>query len=155
MEEDIVHLNNVLRHIANVRESCRLLGDRLIERGEKQVGIELIGLGQIHDYSKIHNQNEFKYLRESCYGTTEFGSALLSHISTNSHHPESWGSIREMPRVYMAEMVCDWKSRASEFGTDISDWVKQKATLKFQFTTKSKVYREIKELFGILLDRTF
>jgi hypothetical protein len=55
----------------------------------------------------------------------------------------------------MAEMVCDWKSRASEFGTDISDWVKQKATLKFQFTTKSKVYREIKELFGILLDRTF
>lgn len=155
MEEDVMHLNNVLRHIGNVRESCKLLGDRLIEKGEKQIGIELIGLGQIHDYSKIHNMNEFRFLRESCYGTPEFNTALLSHVSTNMHHPEAWSSIQDMPRVYMAEMVCDWKSRASEFGTDIVEWVKEKATQKFKFSTRSKIYREIKDLFNILLDRKF
>lgn len=155
MEEDVKHLHDVLRHIKNVRDNCDLLGERLIEKGEMKLGIRLIALGQIHDYSKIYNENEFKYLRDSWYGNPEFASALLSHISTNLHHPEAWNSIEEMPRVYVAEMICDWKSRSSEFGGDVVEWVKDKATKKFGFSTKGKVYKEIKELMGILLDKSF
>lgn len=155
MEDDIKHLEDVLRHISNVRSSCELLGERLINKGEYQIGIELIGLGLIHDYSKIHNQNEFKYLRPKFYGTPEFQCALTSHITTNPHHPEAWSSIEEMPRVYLAEMVCDWKSRSSEFGNDLTGWIKDKATSKFQFSKTGSVYKEIKEIVGLLLDRGF
>jgi len=154
-ESDIKHLNNVLRHIKNVRDNCELLGERLVASGEGQLGIDLIGLGQIHDYSKIHNQTEFKYLRDEFYGKPEFNTALLSHISINLHHPEAWHGIEEMPRIYVAEMVCDWKSRGTEFGSDVIDWVKEKATKKFGFSTKGKVYKEIKEFFSILLDKAF
>jgi hypothetical protein len=153
--EDMKHVENVLRHINNVRRDCELLGKRLMENGEFQLGLDLIGLGQIHDYSKIHNQCEFMHLRDSWYGKPEFFAALKSHVSTNRHHPESWHGIEDMPRVYVAEMVCDWKSRSSEFGSDVLAWVKQQATEKFQFSTKGRVYKEIKEFFGILLDRAF
>lgn len=155
MSEDERHLESVLRHISNVRENCQLLGERLIEKGESSLGIELIALGLIHDYSKIHNRNEFKFLRESFYGTPEFNCALTSHITTNQHHPESWGNIAEMPRVYVAEMVCDWKSRSSEFGSDLVTWINEAATKKFEFSKRTKIYREIKEMVSILLDRKF
>lgn len=153
--DDLKHLHNILRHINNVRDNCELLGERLVNSGEVQTGIDLIGLGQIHDYSKIHNLSEFKYLRDCYYGKPEFDVALTSHVTTNLHHPEAWHGIEEMPRVYVAEMVCDWKSRASEFGSDVIDWVKERATKKFGFSTRGKVYKEIKEFFSILLDKSF
>lgn len=154
--DDVKHLKNVLRHIENVRGSCNLLGERLITNNEVQLGIDLIGLGQIHDYSKINNHTEFKYLRDSyAFNSAEFQAALLSHITTNRHHPEAWNGIEEMPRLYVAEMVCDWKARSSEFGSDVMAWVKEQATRKFGFSPKGRVYKEIKEFFGILLDRAF
>lgn len=153
--EDVRHLHNVLRHINRVREDTYLLGTRLIEGGETQLGIDLIGLGLIHDASKIHNQLEFRHLRDDQTGTPEFKAALLSHVSTNLHHPEAWNGIEEMPRVYVAEMVCDWKARSSEFGSDVMEWVKKRATGRFGFSTSGKVYKEIKEFFGILLDKPF
>lgn len=155
MDEDYKHLQCVLRHITNVRDNCELLGERLISRGENKLGIELIGLGLVHDYSKIHNQNEFKYLRESYFGKPEFVCAITSHITTNYHHPEAWGSIDEMPRVFIAEMVCDWKSRSSEFGNDLMSWIRERATEKFHFSKNGGVYKEIKEMVDILLDKGF
>ncbi len=154
-DADMKHIENVLRHIDNVRRDCELLGNRLIDNGEFQLGLDLISLGLIHDYSKLKNQCEFLYLRDSWYGKPEFFAAFKSHITTNRHHPEAWNGIEEMPRVYVAEMVCDWKARSSEFGSDVMAWVKQQATEKFNFSKQGRVYKEIKEFFGILLDRAF
>lgn len=153
--EDLKHLQDVLRHINRVREDCNLLGNRLIETGEKQLGIELIALGLIHDYSKLHNQTEFLYLRDSKVGTPEFQAAHLSHVTTNMHHPEAWFNIKEMPRLYVAEMVCDWHARSTEFGSDVMAWVKDQATQRYGFSPKGRVYKEIKEFFGVLLDKPF
>lgn len=153
--DDHDHLQDVLRHIRNVRESCELLGSRLVKAGEPDMGLELVALGQIHDYSKLHNQLEFTYLRTAHTGTPEFRAAFQSHVSTNLHHPEAWHGIEEMPRVYVAEMICDWKARSSEFGTDLMGWIKSQATERFQFSKSGKVYKDIKELTGLLLDNPF
>ncbi len=154
-DADIVHLKSVLRHIENVRDDCLLLGERLITKGEKALGIELIGLGGIHDYSKIKNRVEFDGLRGHLHGTPQFIEAAKCHIHSNPHHPEYWHGIVEMPRLYIAEMVCDWKSRSSEFGNDLRWWIKEKATGKFEFATTGRVYKEIKYFVDILLDPAF
>lgn len=148
-------MDNVLRHISNVRSSTDLLGRRLINNGEQKLGVQLIGLGQIHDASKLLNPFEFQYLRDVHKGTPSFWAAIEIHTTGNRHHPEAWDGIEEMPRVYVAEMVCDWKARSSEFGSDVLDWVKERATKRFGFSKQGKVYKEIKEFFGILLDKAF
>lgn len=154
-DADLLHLKSVLRHIENVRDDCLLLGERLIAKGEKELGIELIGLGNIHDYNKIKDQLQFKYLRSDLHGTPEFKMAAQAHITSNPHHPEYWHGIEEMPRMYIAEMVCDWKSRSSEFGNDLRWWIKEKATEKYEFATAGRVYKEIKYFVDILLDPAF
>lgn len=122
---------------------------------DRRLGQRLLKLGQVHDASKILNLTEFKYLRDDYLGKPEFAAALLSHQTTNLHHPEAWHGIEEMPRVYVAEMVCDWKARSGEFGSDVMAWVKKRATEKFGFSTSGRAYKEIKEFFGILLDKAF
>ena len=51
--EDERHLKSLLRHVENVRQSCLLLGERIIESGDEKLGIDLISNGQIHDHSKF------------------------------------------------------------------------------------------------------
>lgn len=153
--EDLKHLADVQRHIQNVRDNCDLLGQRLIERGEPDTGLYLIGQGLIHDVSKITCAIEFKYLRPAFFGTDQFRLAFQNHVGLNPHHPEAWQGIDDMPRRYQAEMVCDWKARSSEFGNDLMEWIKTRATEKFEFSPQSRVYKEIKDLVEIVCDRAF
>lgn len=154
-DTDIEHLEGVLRHIGNVRENCELLGKRLIDNDEEALGIQLIGLGLIHDHSKIRNSVEFKFIRGELKGTPEFDAAATSHITSNPHHPEYWSGIENMPDIYLAEMVCDWAARSSEFGNDLRDWIKDKATKKYEFSTCGATYKAIKKYVDLLLDPAF
>lgn len=151
------HLKSVLRHIDHVRESCLILGERLIELGEGDCGLELIANGQVHDNSKLSGI-EWEHLTESSREDKPelFLLALKQHWDNNAHHPEHWaGSIKDMPRVFLAEMVCDVKSRASEFGTDIRDWIKDELTKKYELSKSGREYKEIKDLLDILLEKGF
>lgn len=155
--EDEKHLKSLLRHIESVRQSCILLGERIIESGEDKLGIDLIANGQIHDASKFRG-SEWLYLRADLTGTDKakmLEQARNQHVKTNPHHPEYWGSIHEMPRVYLAEAVCDWSARSHEFGNDLREWIKNVATKKFDMTVQSKVYKQIKDFVDILLDPSF
>ena len=156
IEEDQKHLKSLLRHIDNVRASCLLLGERLIESGEDNLGLALIANGCIHDYSKFSGI-EWLYLRpEKIESESKLSSAAINeHVTSNPHHPEYWNGIENMPRLYIAEMVCDWASRSHEFGNDLREWIKDKATKKFKMKVQSKVYKEIKDLVDILLDPNF
>ena len=42
------------RHIRNVEDNCLLLGTKLIERGEVDLGRQLIANGYVHDTSKFY-----------------------------------------------------------------------------------------------------
>lgn len=149
-------LKAIVRHITHVQQSCTLLGERLISSGEEQIGHKLIAHGFIHDNSKFHGI-EWKYLHEDIktYAPEMFQMALVQHVTSNMHHPEYWDGIENMPRVYLAEMVCDWHARGSEFGTDLRDFIKSHATKRFGFTLQGRVYRDIKNLVDLLLDPSF
>ena len=154
---DHKHLKTILRHIDNVRNSCLLLGERLIDQGEESLGLNLIANGHIHDHSKFYGI-EWDLLRDELKESKpeQFLIALAHHQKTNRHHPEAWEDcVRGMPTVYIAEMVCDWKARSNEFATGLRDWVKVKATKRWGFTLQSKEYKTIKRFMDLLLDSEF
>lgn len=149
----------IARHIRNVEDNCLLLGEKLVERGDIAVGHKLIANGYVHDASKFHGI-EFEYL--SLNNPTEEGTklklklAVHHHNTTNPHHPEYWsGGVAEMPDVYLAEMVCDWKARSEEFGTSLRDWIDETATKRYGFAKDDKVYKEITGFVDLLCAKPF
>lgn len=141
----------VFNHIQNVQRSTYKLGLRLIKKGEIELGRNLISNGQIHDNSKFKGI-EFDHL---FYGDPLLPEVVKHHQSVNPHHPEYWGSIHDMPRVYVAEMVCDWYARSCEFGTGLRDWILNTAMEKYGFNDTSPVYDTIQEMLSLLLDAQF
>ncbi len=151
-----MRLKSVCRHITHVQSSCSLLGERLIAAGERQTGHKLIANGFIHDNSKFRGI-EWLYLHDDVLETNPvmFTAAMIQHVHGNPHHPEYWDGIENMPRLYLAEFVCDTHARASEFGTNIRDWMKEDAAKKFGFAVQGKVYKNVKGLLDLLLDSPF
>lgn len=161
------HLEEVVRHIKGVQDACLLLGRRLIKAGEVKFGLSLIANGFKHDQSKFHGI-EWDYLtRKSASGGGHedpddakrekemFFHALNSHQNSNYHHPEAWHDISDMPRIYLAEFVCDTYTRSAEMGTDLRSWIKDVASKKYGFSLQGKTYKQIKYFMDMLLDPTF
>ena len=146
----------LLRHIGNVRENCFILGERLIERGEEDLGHQLIANGLVHDNSKFYGV-EWLYLHGDVKEATPelFKAAAVQHVTTNPHHIEYWGKASETPRLFLAEMVADWKARSSEFGNDLWDWMKDQGLPKYKISTCGGVYKEIKFFTDLLLEPKF
>ena len=163
-EEDIPSLEKIneakekveklLRHINNVQEACYLLGKKLIERGEIELGIKLIAAGQVHDNSKWKGA-EFDYLIDPPPNSNGLLSAIVKHHQhTNLHHIEYWKE-NEMPRLYVGEMVADWLARANEQGSDIWKWVNEDAVPRYNIIKNGNVYKWIKEFLDLLLEKPF
>ena len=145
------------RHIEEVQRNCRLLGERLIEQGKEDMGIQLIRNALVHDQSKF-NGIEWDYLSidpQTAEDKANLSLAIKHHNRTNFHHPEAWLGIKNMPSVYIAEMVCDWKARSSEFGSALKEWIDNGAAKRFGYTKKDKVYKEIMVYTKLLLDEPF
>ena len=147
-------LHSLVRHIEHVKDNCRLLADRL---GEDDFSKRLIANSYIHDQSKFHGI-EWEYLADNTViyigkDKEAFDAALAQHVHGNPHHPEYWGGIYEMPKIFIAEMVGDWFARSQEFGTDLREWITEKARDKFKFNCQCKVYKQIKEFVDIMLDK--
>lgn len=153
---DFDHLDSVIRHIKLVQDACLLLGKRLIRAGEVKLGLHLMANGLRHDLSKFHGI-EWNYLKADSLSHNKemFYQALNSHQNSNHHHPEFWGGISEMPRVYLAEFVCDTFARSTEMGTDLRNWMKEEATKKYDFSLQGKVYKQLKYFIDMLLDPAF
>ena len=155
--EKITHL---VRHIRNVEDNCVLLGTKLIERGDTDMGRQLIANGMVHDASKFYGI-EFENLSsvESCKEETsklKLKMAVHHHRKTNLHHPEAWtGGILGMPDVYLAEFCCDSKARSEEFGTDLREWISESATKRYGFVKDDKVYKQIMEYVNLLCQTPF
>ncbi len=149
-------LDILLRHINNVRDNCVILAQKLEENGEDDFAIKLIANAQIHDNSKFHGI-EWLYLHADVKDSKPelFKAANHQHIHNNQHHPEYWGDIHSMPRIYVAEMCADWLSRSQEFGQSLWTWINEEATAKYSFEKRQKQYKEIKYFVDILLDGAF
>lgn len=150
-------LENLLRHISHVRQNCEVVGERLIASGDEQLGRQLIANGHVHDNSKFFGI-EWEYLNNGANHENDklFQVAVRQHVLTNPHHPEYWpNGIKQMPPLYLAEMVADWCARSAEQGTDLLDWIRDEATSRYGFTLRSKTYQSIREFVGLLLERKF
>lgn len=145
-------IDEIIRHIDGVQLSCRLLGERLIESGKADLGRLLIARGYIHDNSKFYGI-EWDYLTNG--DQEKLKLAISQHNRTNDHHPEFWGGIDLMPPLCIAEMVCDWKVRSSEFGSSLRDWVDGDAAKRYKYTKDSKVYTTINFFVNLLCDKPF
>jgi hypothetical protein len=141
----------VLEHIERVQKNCIKIGLKLIRSGEVEMGRMLIHNGQIHDNSKLSGI-EFEHLFR---GDDLLQEAVKHHASTNAHHPEFWGKIQNMPEIYIAEMICDCSARSSEFGTDVREWFKLKATDKYNFSFDDSVGLLISKYLDLLLEQSF
>lgn len=146
-------VEKLLRHITHVQQACQLLGKKFIDRDESEFGVRLIALGQIHDASKWGGV-EWDYIVAGEFNG-EAKLAARHHNHSNAHHPEYWGTIDLMPRIYVAEMCCDWLARANEFGTDVWDYVNDKALARYNIPRQGKIYKWIKEFLDMLLEKPF
>lgn len=149
--EALEKIEKVLDHIQNVQRNCYKLGLKLIKNGETELGRNLIKNGQIHDNSKFAGI-EFAELFDD---SDILWDTVKHHNSTNPHHPEYWGSIQEMPTVYIAEMVCDCAARSAEKGTSLREWIADDATEKYNFKMEDEVGIKITRFINILLEPPF
>lgn len=159
-ENVMAKIRAIARHIRNVEDNCLILGERLIYQGEIELGHQLVASGFIHDASKFKGiEWESIVPGQSSENVTDkklkLKLAISNHNLTNSHHPEYWGGVHRMPRVCVAEMVCDWKSRSEEFGTSLRDWIDEVATKRWKFNTDDKVYKEIIYFVDLLCEKPF
>ena len=157
-ERTMEKIRHIARHIRNVEDNCLLLGEKLIDKGEIDLGHKLIANGYVHDASKFHGIEWDQMVpgnADADESKLKLKLAVQHHNRTNPHHPEHWGDIRLMPRLYLAEMVADWKARSEEFGTSLRDWIDNQATKRFSFSKEEKVYQEIMEFVDLLCARPF
>jgi len=150
-EQKIDKLRTLIRHIEEVQKNAQLLGFKLIDAGEFDLGKRLIANSFLHDQSKFHAL-EWIHLTKPDDDDDLIGLAIQVHTAHNYHHPECWGGIKDMPQVYLAEMVCDWKARSNELGTDFKEWINDKATRRWKFARKDKVYRDLMKYVDLLIE---
>jgi len=152
----------IVRHIKNVQDNCLLMGEKFIERGLVDFGKELIARGFCHDNSKFYGiewDNITKAGNEidnNANAKLKLKLSIFHHQSTNKHHPESWaGGIKEMTDIDLCEMICDWKSRSEEFGTDLRKWIDESATKRYKFTNEDLVYKKIMYFVDMICEKPF
>jgi len=149
----------VVRHIEKVQSNCLMLGKKLIEGGEFELGKQLIASGYKHDNSKFHGiefgamTGEAPTIKDDKKIKLKF--AVHHHNLTNLHHPEAWGGIEHMPRVALAEMVSDWKARSEEFGTNLREWISDTAMKRFGFKENDEVDKQVMEFVNLLCEKPF
>lgn len=156
----IEKIRSITRHMRNVEDSCLILGEKLIGRGEIQLGKNLIANGFIHDASKLHGI-EFEFMSPGINTNEETAKlkmkmAIQQHRSVNPHHVEYWNSkIENMPDVFLAELCCDLKARSEEFGSSFIDYIEECVEKKWNINKESKTYKRILDFVGLLCEIPF
>ena len=159
-EETMRKIRDISKHIRNVEDNCLLLGERLIMRGEIDLGKRLIANGYVHDASKFGGV-EFEFMSPGKSYTEEGAKLKLKlavhhHRLTNPHHVEFWSNgISDMPDVYLCELVCDLKARSEEFGTALMDYIDNEGLKRWDIDKDNPVYKKILDYVGLLCSKPF
>lgn len=159
IELSLLKIEGITRHIKNVQDNCSLMGKRLIENGEIDLGKMLIANGLQHDHSKLLGTewDHMAPVKDAPEDPTKVkrNLSINHHRETNQHHPEYWGHIKNMPQVAIAEMVCDWKARSEEFATALRDWINNVATKQWEFDEKDQIYKDIFRYVDLICEKPF
>jgi hypothetical protein len=152
IQRDIDRLNKLIRHIKGVQDSAIILGEKLIDKGQFNLGKTLIANCMKHDNSKFYG-TEWDYLSVDGTDIHDLKIAVGQHNHTNRHHPEFYDKgIHDMPLENIAEMVCDWKTRSAERGTSLRDWILDEATKRYSFSIEDDAYGAIMSFVDLLVE---
>lgn len=146
-------LEMLIRHIRKVQDACWELTKKLLKKGDNVFARRLIASSMSHDVSKFYGKEYDNLIKAESPELLKY--AVEHHQQTNKHHPEYWDGAENMPKLAIAEMVCDWYARSNEFGTDLRKWIKEDALTKYCISPQGKVYKVIKEFVDLLLEPAF
>jgi hypothetical protein len=157
--ETLAKIRILTRHIRNVCDNCSLLGEKLILAGEIDLGKQLIANGFLHDSSKFSGI-EWENLTGVNVGDDKVSKlklklAINHHANTNQHHVDHWRHISLMPKIFLAELVCDLKARSEEFGTDLRQWINEIGIKKWGISQSDNKYKEIMSFVDLLCEKPF
>lgn len=152
-------LSDTMLHKDLVLASCWKLSRYFLRLGEKEKAIEIVKRGWKHDNSKF-KEDELKCLAKISDGQKamrhagaqlppEMKDYLKLHYERNSHHPEHWEDVSQMPEMDLCEMVCDWHARSVQFGTDLIKFAKVRQEIRFHFPPE--MFQKILELCEVLV----
>lgn len=137
----------------------------------KQISISLPEYVQLnqralrHDRSKEYNYEEFsgyinmtKELKPLTYGTPEhkaiidkYKYAVELHYKNNDHHPEHFkNGIKDMNKVQIIEMVCDWVG-AMKCRNTLDNYKTSMEFNKKRFSIPEELYKKIFSLVEYLI----
>lgn len=131
-------------HKKFVIQSARILANYLRENGAFVHADLLEERALVHDNSKITCLEELDSLSKIINDKTNLKNpskklsimkckSIKLHWEHNSHHPEYYKSIIDMPRLDIMEMCCDWHARSVQFGTVLMDFVVIQNEKRFHF----------------------
>lgn len=159
-----VKLEKVIRHKDLVLDNAKIIAEHLMDEGGEENELTarmLIAWAYDHDRSKLYSL-EWDHLVNYDPKDPKLKEAINHHLGENPHHPEYWKEsvddpidISEMPEQFIAEMVCDWKARATEFGTCLVEWIDEKATVKYNFVKGDAVYARIMRYVNMICEKAF
>ena len=110
------HINNVKKsfnyRVYAIKNALQLSNDEIMELKNKIMK---------HDESK-YSEEEFEPYRQWFHpepgeekNKELFDKAWEHHYTVNDHHPEYWKG-KDMSKVAIAEMICDWEAMSHKFG---------------------------------------
>jgi len=150
--EEIKRRRLLIKHIDYVRTDCDFISEYFLSNNEDLDCLEIMRRGRAHDLSKF---DDLEWNHLNGFDDPLFIEAIKHHRLTNDHHPEFHGSIHNMPRICVAEMVCDWKARSTQFGSDLEQWIEKDAKRIWDFNDNDEVSKTIKEFLNVLLEKPF
>lgn len=167
-KEEKENMEYIKEHVQNVQKAYKEYGALLsscLELDPEDLTLEILIAN--HDKSKFSSE-EFESYRKRFFpmegektDPESFNAAWLHHIHSNPHHPEHWVLQNynkethsfyaipiEMPKVYLAEMLCDWIAMGYKFG-DMPYQYYAKNSGKYQLhkNTEELLIRCINELY--------
>ena len=112
----------------------------------------------IHDLSKFSIDEAPAYALHDFQSKEEdidFVMAWHHHKQFNPHHPEYWLDVdrsgevtaRDMPMLYVYEMVADWMGAGKTYGSSLEEWLPENLPkFKFSLDTRYKLANLLKSL---------
>lgn len=135
---------DTLIHKSFVVTSCEKLARYLEKEGAVEHAKMLRERAKIHDNSKISCEEELQALsriindKSSLVDSSKQLSpikqdAIKLHWKHNTHHPEHYKTVKDMSKLDIMEMCCDWHARSTQYKTDFLKFVEDRQKDRFNF----------------------
>ena len=145
------HINNVKKsfnyRVYALKHALQLTDDEIKELKDKVLH---------HDDSK-YSEEEFEPYRQWFHTESGeeknkemFDKAWKHHYENNDHHPEYWKG-KDMTKVAIAELICDWEAMSRKFGGNPLEYF-EKEKMKKKKVMSEKTFNKVDQALHSIYD---